>query len=470
MRGFSIRTLVMAALGLAFATAVPFHAVPAQEAEETDDRDIIRLLPPGRGSSEDAGPSQPDIPFPPSSGVVPGQGLSLTGQTIEVPIRFQPWPGREALAYAGVRLDAINDSALASALGLRTQAGIFVVDTTPGAPAAEAGLRFGDFILSLDGTSMSETSDFVEAVKERAPGSHAQLSVWRVAESGAGYLEALRSLAERGSTPAMMFLARLYSNGTGVGADAAEAVSWYKKAAVAGSTNGMLLYGDALAAGRGTTSDITQAQQWIRKSAQAGNVAAVFRLGRMYRDGEGMTKDPLEAVNLFKSAAEANYSPAMVAVGLMFEGGSGLEADHHQAVQWYKRAADAGDAEGMAALGTMYSTGRGVERNPATAASWYISAANRGQLLAIHNLAYHYDKGIGVGRDSQLAAGYIYQALEQRYQFTYQQMMQNSKAWSREFRKALQQRLAAGGYYTGTVDGTFGRTTYDAITAMMRAH
>ena len=430
MRGFSIRAFVTVALWLTILTAVPFHPTRAQEAEETDDRDIIRLLPPGRGSSDSAGPSQPDIPFPPSSGAVPGQGLSLKGQTIDVPIRFQPWPGRENLAYAGVRLDAVNDSALASALGLSTQAGIFVVDTTPGAPAAEAGLRFGDFILSLDATPMSETSDFVEAVKERVPGSQGQLSVWRVAEDSTGYLDALRSLADRGSTPAMMFLARLYSNGTGVGADASEAVSWYKKAALAGSTNGMLLY----------------------------------------RDGEGMTKDPLEAVNLFKRAAEASYSPAMVAVGLMFEGGSGLEADHHQAVQWYKRAADAGDAEGMAALGTMYSTGRGVERNPATAASWYISAANRGQLLAIHNLAYHYDKGIGVGRDSQLAAGYIYQALEQRYQFTYQQMMQNSKAWSREFRKALQQRLAAGGYYTGTVDGTFGRTTYDAITAMMRAH
>lgn len=470
MRGLSIRTLPAAALWLCMATVLSAGDLHAGDVEDTDARDIIRLLPPGSGPSGNNGPSTPDLPFPPSGGgAVPGQGLSLSGQSIQVPIQFQPWPGQENLAYVGIRLDGVNDAALASALGLSKQAGVFVVDTTPGAPAAQAGLRFGDFVTALDGTPVTEATEFVEAVKTRSPGSQGTLTVWRVGDDGTGYLEALRGIADRGSTPAMMFLARLYTNGTGVKADASEAVSWFKKAALAGSTNGMLLYGDALAAGRGTVSDVTEAQRWIRKAAEAGNPAALFRLARMHRDGEGMTKDPLEAVALFKKAAEAKYTPAMVAVGLMFEGGSGLEADHHQSVQWYKRAAEAGDAEGMAALGTMFSTGRGVEKNPAMAASWYIEAAKRGQLLAIHNLAYHYDKGIGVAKDPQMAAAYIYQALERRYQFTYQQMVQNNRAWSREFRKSLQQRLAAGGFYTGTVNGSFGRTTYDAINAMMQA-
>jgi TPR repeat protein len=465
MRGLSTGTLAAAFLWLALSIVSPLAAAD----DEPEGRDIIRLLPPGSGSPSGT-PSAPDLPFPPSSGgTTPGQGLRLSGQSIQVPITFQPWPGQEHLAYAGVRLDGVNDPSLAFALGLDTEAGVFVVDTTPGAPAAQAGLRFGDFVTALDGTPITQTSDFIEAVKARAPGSASTLTVWRVGDDGTGYLQALRDLAERGSTPAMMFLARLYTNGTGVQRDAAEAVEWYKMAALAGSTNGMLLYGDALASGQGTVKDVTEARRWIQKSADAGNVAALFRLGRMYRDGEGLTRDPLEAVNLFKKAAEANYTPAMVAVGLMFEGGGGLEADHLQAVQWYKRAADAGDAEGMAALGTMYSTGRGVEKNPATAAAWYIEAAKRGQLLAIHNLAYHYDKGIGVARDPQLAAGYIYEALERRYQFTYQQMMQNSRAWSRAFRKALQQRLAAAGYYSGSVDGAFGRTTFDAINAMVQA-
>ena len=436
-----------------------------------DDRDIIRLLPPpggaGNGGAGVAPPSGADIPFPPSGGgAVPGGALRLNGKSIKLPISFLAAPGNPAASYIGIRLDGVSDGATASALGLTSESGVFVVDTTPGAPAAQAGLRFGDFVLALDDKPISQTSELVEAIKGRSPGSQGTLSVWRVGDDGTGYLQELRQVADRGSTPAMMFLARLYTNGTGVNRDATEASNWYKKAALAGSTNGMLLYGDALATGSGTAKDVTEGHRWIKKASDAGNVAALFRLGRMYRDGEGLTRDPLEAVNLFKKAAETNYTPAMVAVGLMFEGGGGLEADNLQAVQWYKKAADLGDAEGMAALGTMYSTGRGVEKNYATSATWYIEAAKRGQLLAIHNLAYQYDKGLGVERDPNAASGYIYHALEQRYAFSYQQMMQNSRAWSREFRKSLQQRLVNGGLYSGTVDGSFGRTTLDAISAL----
>lgn len=484
MTGASIRVPMAAVLGLVI-LPVPLLGAPGAQPVAgkliaapfgvvvrvaDDDRDIIRLLPPGGGGgAPDTPVPPPELPFPPSGGPVPGQSLRLAGKSIEVPISFQPYPGRAGVAYAGFRLDGISDPALASALGLDQEAGVFVVDTTPGAPAAQAGLRFGDFVTALDGKPIKQTNELVEAIKTRQPGAQGTLTVWRVADDATGYLQALRQLADRGSTPAMMFLARLYSNGTGVGRDAAEAVSWLKKAALAGSTNGMLLYGDALATGSGTVKDLTEGHRWVRKAADAGNVAAVFRLGRMYRDGEGVGRDPLEAVNLFKKAAEQNYTPAMVAVGLMFEGGGGLEADHFQAVEWYKKAADLGDAEGMAALGTMYSTGRGVEKNFATAAAWYIEAAKRGQLLAIHNLAYLYDRGLGVERNPQMAANYVWQALERRYQFTYQQMMQNSRAWTRDFRKAFQQRLANAGYYGGNVDGSFGRSTYDAINAMVQA-
>lgn len=480
MRRLSIRVLA-AALWLFSSIVAPATAAPAFDAggalhpaadrgalilvEDEDDRDIIRLLPPGGGPADPAGP---DIPFPPSGGPVPGSGLRLAGRSIEVPVQFQPWPGHETYGYLGVQLDGVNDPSLAATLGLSQDSAVFVVGATPGGPAAAAGLRFGDFVTALDGAPIRETNDLVETIKTRSPGSQGTFTVWRVGDDGAGYLQALRDLADRGSTPAMLFLARLFTNGTGVSRDTTEAVAWYKKAALAGSTNGMLLYGDALAAGR-PIKDLTEAQRWIRKAADAGNVAAIYRLGRMYRDAEGMPRDPLEAVNLFKKAAEANYTPAMVAVGLMFEGGGGLEADPFQAVQWYKKAADAGDADGMAALGTMYSSGRGVETNYATAAAWYGEAAKRGQLLAIHNLAVLYDKGYGVDRNPQAAADFVYYALERHYQFTFQQMMRNSRAWTRDFRKALQQRLARGGYYSGSIDGSFGRTTFDAIKSMVQA-
>lgn len=433
-------------------------------------RSIIRLLPPPNGGSA-AGqtPAMPNLPFPASSGgQVPGQALRLSGRTLEIPIRFEPWPGYETLSYIGIRFDGVTDPTLAFTLGLSRHSGVFVVETTPGGPAALAGLRFGDFVTAIDGTPVTDASQLMLEIQAREPGTDGTLSVWRVGEDGPGYLAALHKLADGGSTPAMLFLGRLYGNGTGVPRDATEAARWYKTAALAGSSNGMLLYGDSLATGE-PVRDLVEAERWIRQSAAAGNMGAIYRLGRMSRDGEGRPRDSLDAFNLFKQAADANYTPAMVALGLMLEGGSGIEADHLQAVQWYKRAADAGDPDGMAALGTMYSTGRGVERDYVAAASWYDEGAKRGQMLAIHNIAVLYDKGLGVSRNPQTAAEFIYRALELGYPFTYQQMTQNSSNWSQDFRKALQKRLASGGYYSGALDGAFGSSTVEAITRMVDA-
>lgn len=483
MRGLLVPALA-AAFWLATGFALSFPGAAMEPADDpavswrlrsvvlaTDDgRNIIRMLPPGGGGTATSqSPSMPNLPFAAAgSGNVPGQSLRLSGQTIEVPIRFEPWPGYETLSYIGIRFDGVTDPTLAFTLGLNRQSGVFVVDTTPGGPAALAGLRFGDFVTAIDGTPVTSANQLRQEIQAREPGTDGTFTVWRVADDGAGYLSALKRLAEGGSTPAMLFLGRLYSNGTGVAHDANEASHWYKTAALAGSTNGMLLYGDSLATGE-PLRDVVEAERWIRQSANAGNMGAVYRLGRMYRDGEGRPRDPLEAVSLFKQAADANYTPAMVALGLMLEGGSGIEADHLQAVQWYKRAADAGDADGMAALGTMYSAGRGVERDYVAAASWYDEGAKRGQMLAIHNIAVLYDKGLGVPRNPQTAAEYIYRALELGYPFTYQQMTQNSSNWSQDFRKALQKRLASGGYYGGALDGAFGSSTVEAITRMVDA-
>ena len=480
MRGTSVTALAAAFwLASSLLLSVPVSATdPSAEAavswgqrsvvlEADGGRDIIRLLPPSSGGASRQTPELPDLPFPPTdTGGASGQGARLSGRMIEVPIRFDPWPGYETLSYIGVRFDSVTDPTLAFTLGLKQHKGVFVTDTAAGGPAARAGLRFGDFITALDGTPVTETSQLVQEIEARQPGTDGTLSVWRVGDDASGYLSELRHLAEGGNTSAMLFLGKLYSNGTGVPRDATEALTWYRTAALAGSSNGMLFYGDALAGGA-PIKDVVEAERWIRKAADAGNVAAVYRLGRMYRDGEGRPRDPLEALNLFKQAAEANYTPAMVAVGLMLEGGTGIEADHLQAVRWYRRAADSGDADGMAALGTMYSTGRGVERDYVTAASWYDEGAKRGQLLAIHNIAVLYDKGLGVSRNAQTAADYIYRALEMGYPFTYQQMTQNSQSWSRDFRRELQLRLAGSGYYGGALDGAFGRSTLDAITRMV---
>jgi peptidoglycan hydrolase-like protein with peptidoglycan-binding domain len=44
-------------------------------------------------------------------------------------------------------------------------------------------------------------------------------------------------------------------------------------------------------------------------------------------------------------------------------------------------------------------------------------------------------------------------------------MTQNSKNWTAEFRRELQKRLQAAGYYSGEINGEFGEATTKAIEA-----
>ena len=76
------------------------------------------------------------------------------------------------------------------------------------------------------------------------------------------------------------------------------------------------------------------------------------------------------------------------------------------------------------------------------------------------------DSGRGVPhKDPEQAADLILQALDMRNQFTYQQMTQNSRAWSPEFRRALQKKLHDAGVYSGKIDGELRDTTIAAINA-----
>jgi hypothetical protein len=47
-------------------------------------------------------------------------------------------------------------------------------------------------------------------------------------------------------------------------------------------------------------------------------------------------------------------------------------------------------------------------------------------------------------------------------------MTQNSRAWSVEFRRALQRKLQTAGVYSGSVDGELRDTTITAIDAYIK--
>jgi TPR repeat protein len=192
----------------------------------------------------------------------------------------------------------------------------------------------------------------------------------------------------------------------------------------------------------------------------------MFRYGLALVDGNYVAKDPTEAMRLFTKTAEAGHVPSMLQLGLMYNSAEGGAADPAKAALWYKRAADLGNSTGMVNLGFMHQQGKGVERNEITAVSLYRKAAAEGNPSGIHNLAAMLDSGRGVAqKDPEQAAELMMQALDLRYEFSINQMMRNARAWSPEFRRALQRRLRDAGLYSGRIDGEMRDTTIAAINA-----
>jgi serine protease Do len=86
--------------------------------------------------------------------------------------------GRVSRGYIGVGLRDI-DRDLQESLKLTVGSGALVQDVTPDSPAARAGLRPYDIIVSLDDTGVASDDDLISEISSRRPGSTARLTVVR---------------------------------------------------------------------------------------------------------------------------------------------------------------------------------------------------------------------------------------------------------------------------------------------------
>ena len=120
-------------------------------------------------------------------------------------------------------------------------------------------------------------------------------------------LQEWRPLAEQGNAKARSSLGVMYSKGTGVLQDYAEAVKWY------------------------------------RLSAEQGNASAQNNLSSMYTKGHGVLQDYAEAMKWLRLAAKQGHGTSQNNIGVMYTLGSGVLQDNVRAHMWYNISAANGD-------------------------------------------------------------------------------------------------------------------------------
>ena len=212
--------------------------------------------------------------------------------------------------------------------------------------------------------------------------------------------------------------------------------------------------------------DYEYAFEMYSLAADVGNPYAMNRVGLMYDRGEHVDQDFGEAFDWYMKAAETGLPAAQSNVGSMYNAGDGVRQNYAEALKWYRQAADGGYGFAMYSLGDMYLAGNGVAKDAEEATAWYQKASDAGDANGHWSLSLRYLYGDGVGKDTQRAAELAYLALTNGLQIALDEFgdIRNADT-SPNYRRAIQEMLKRDGFYTGTVDGSFGPATQRAIEA-----
>ena len=115
--------------------------------------------------------------FSPSGGNV-GIGFAIPANVAKPVIESLRTDGKVDRGWLGVQIQHIGET-MAEALGLEAPKGALVASVMPDGPAASAGLRSGDVILSFAGEPLDTMKDLPGIVADFESGTEVEIEVWR---------------------------------------------------------------------------------------------------------------------------------------------------------------------------------------------------------------------------------------------------------------------------------------------------
>lgn len=264
----------------------------------------------------------------------------------------------------------------------------------------------------------------------------------------------LLKAAESGSGRAAFALGRFIADGPEAKERAAEAESWFRKAAQTPEMKGEASFTLAVFLNPSLTGDDERAREsrkfleiaaesgyrpavlalsdallrskdkdggaraveLLKRGDAEGFAEATFRLAALHDEGRVLPKNPAEALRLYQKAAEAGHALACNQVAGFYEAGKHVPADPVKAWQWYLRSAELGLPIGQFNVGVCLEEGRGTEKDQAAACEWYYRAASAGYAPAQNRLAIRYQDGRGVLKDLVAARAWLREAARQGFE------------------------------------------------------
>ena len=159
---------------------------------------------------------------------------------------------------------------------------------------------------------------------------------------------ALRVAAQSGDSKALFEVAARYAEGRGVGADLAQAATWYEKSADAGFAPAQYRIGNMYEKGNGVTRDLAKAKTWYQLAANKGNAAAMHNLAVLLAMGaEGVT-DGAAAARWFTAAANLGVKDSQFNLGILAAKGAGVRQSLEESYKWFALVAKTGDKDAAA--------------------------------------------------------------------------------------------------------------------------
>ena len=207
----------------------------------------------------------------------------------------------------------------------------------------------------------------------------------------------LRQAAELGNPWAQIYYGGCLKQGSGVAADPAAAVEWYRKAAAQNIPVAYYELAVCYEYGQGVTPNLDEAIAWYQKALDGGigeAQAALDRIEKLKAEATPEAKalalyqqameffdrqdKDVECADLLRQSAELGFVWAQLFYGRFLCKGIGTALDPVEAVEWFRKAADQNCHEAFYELGVCYENGEGVERDFDQAIAWYRKAVDGG--------------------------------------------------------------------------------------------